>query len=99
MKNWKETDKQKKQMRKEHKTTVTLMIAGICLLAGRSVVAAETKDLTLEQRVAQLFFVTPDQLSGVDGTTAAGKSRKELLKTARLAALFLWKIIFYQRTR
>ena len=48
MKNWKETDKQKKQMRKEHKTTVTLVIAGICLLAGRSVVAAETKDLTLE---------------------------------------------------
>lgn len=89
MKNWKETDKQKKQMRKEHKTTVTLMIAGICLLAGRSVVAAETKDLTLEQRVAQLFFVTPDQLSGVDGTTAAGEVTKGAFENCPVGGIIL----------
>ena len=76
-------------MRKEHKTTVTLVIAGICLLAGRAVVAAETKELTLEQRVAQLFFVTPDQLSGVDGTTVAGEITKSAFKRYPVGGIIL----------
>ena len=71
MKNWKETDKQTEEY---HRKIAVLAVAGICLLAGSPVMAAETEDLTLEQRVAQLFFVTPDQLSGVDGTTVAGKA-------------------------
>mgnify|MGYP004453884113 FL=1 len=56
MKNWKETDKQTAEY---HRKIAVLAVAVICLLAGSPVMAAETEDLTLEQRVAQLFFVTP----------------------------------------
>ena len=51
--------------------------------------AAETEDLTLEQRVAQLFFVTPDQLSGVDGTTVAGEITKAAFKRYPVGGIIL----------
>ena len=46
MKNWKETDKQTEEY---HRKIAVLAVAGICLLAGSPVMAAETEDLTLEQ--------------------------------------------------
>ena len=51
--------------------------------------AAETKELTQEQRVAQLFFVTPDQLSGVDGTTVAGEVTKEAFENCPVGGIIL----------
>lgn len=32
--------------------------------------------MTLEQKVAQMFMITPDALTGVDGATMAGDSTK-----------------------
>lgn len=89
MKSWKETDKQKKQAAKCRRKIAALAVAGICLLAGRPVMAAETEDLTLEQRVAQLFFVTPNQLSGVDGTTVAGEITKEAFEKYPVGGIIL----------
>ena len=86
MKNWKETDKQTAEY---HRKIAVLAVAGICLLAGSPVMAAETEDLTLEQRVAQLFFVTPDQLSGVDGTTVAGEITKAAFKRYPVGGIIL----------
>ena len=86
MKNGKETDKQTEEY---HRKIAVLAVAGICLLAGSPVMAAETEDLTLEQRVAQLFFVTPDQLSGVDGTTVAGEITKAAFKRYPVGGIIL----------
>ena len=86
MKNWKKTDKQTAEY---HRKIAVLAVAGICLLAGSPVMAAETEDLTLEQRVAQLFFVTPDQLSGVDGTTVAGEITKAAFKRYPVGGIIL----------
>lgn len=89
MKSWKETDKQKMRTRKYHRRVIVLAVTGICLIAGRPVMAAETEDMTLEQRVAQLFFVTPDQLSGVEGTTVAGEITKDAFAKCPVGGIIL----------
>lgn len=86
MKNWKETDKQTVEY---HRKIAVLAVAGICLLTGSPVMTAETEDLTLEQSVAQLFFVSPDQLSGVDGTTVAGEITKSAFKRYPVGGIIL----------
>lgn len=37
--------------------------------------------MTIEEKVAQLFFVTPEELTGVEVATKAGKSTKKALKS------------------
>lgn len=66
---------------------VVRMAMVMSLLAGTPVKGAE--DLTLEQSVAQLFFVTPDQLSGVDGTTVAGAATKEAFTDCPVGGIIL----------
>lgn len=66
---------------------VVRMAMVMSLLAGTPVKGAE--ELSLEQRVAQMFFVTPDQLSGVDGTTVAGAVTKEAFQDCPVGGIIL----------
>lgn len=60
-----------------------IVLLCILLLPGCSVLAeAETEDamiqnMTIEERVAQLFFITPEALVGLDQVTAAGPTTQE----------------------
>lgn len=50
----------------------------LCMSAAKVSAAQELLDgLTLEEKVAQLFFITPEALTGVDVATAAGEVTKE----------------------
>lgn len=61
-------------------TGIQKWMAVMLLLAAAaksSTVEASEDDWTLERKVAQLFFVTPDQLSEVEGTNIVGDKTKE----------------------
>lgn len=55
------------------KRLVTAFMTGCMLFAGNSGCDAyDLLALTLEEKVSQVFFVTPEELTGVDGVTMAG---------------------------
>lgn len=49
----------------------------------------KAEEWTLEQKVAQMFFVTPDQLTGVNGTTVAGEVTREAFVACPVGGIIL----------
>ena len=47
--------------------------------------------MTLEQKVAGLFFITPEQLTGVNAAVAAGDSTREALQQYPVGGLIYFK--------
>ncbi|NCC44517.1 MAG: glycoside hydrolase family 3 protein, partial [Clostridia bacterium] len=47
--------------------------------------------MTLEEKVAQLFIITPDALTGVDGVTAAGDTTKQALQQYPVGGLIYFE--------
>lgn len=76
-------------MWKSYRKTITCILTGACLLTGGSAKAKSADELTLEQSVAQLFFVTPDQLTGVDKTTVAGTVTREAFEDCPVGGMIL----------
>lgn len=54
-----------------------VIAAWFCLSMSGNVSAQETENWSLEQKVAQMFFVTPDQLSKTEGTNMVGAITRE----------------------
>ena len=56
-------------------------------LAFSDAVEAKLSEMTLEEKVAQLFVTTPEELTGVDAVTVAGEGTKTALGTYTVGGL------------
>ncbi len=67
-------------------------------LAGTAQARQLLADMSLEDKVAQLFVITPEALTGIEDVTAAGSPHPRPTMPARWAGLSIFRITWSQRT-